>query len=210
MLTAFNIILRNPRLEAILINIFGGITRCDDIAQGILMAKRQPASAVPLVIRLIGTNEEEGRRILRAEGLTALERLSEAVQAVIAAAREQSDEHPVDADTRVIVQGITGRDGSFHARSMLDYGTRVVGGVTPGKGGQERRRAFRCSTRSGSRRRDRGATCRDLRAGPLRRRGASGRRPTPGCALIVCITEGIPVLEMLELLPRRARARARV
>lgn len=42
----------------------------------------------------------------------------------------------IDKDTRVIVQGITGRDGSFHTQHMLDYGTRIVGGVTPGKGGQ--------------------------------------------------------------------------
>jgi succinyl-CoA synthetase alpha subunit len=43
----------------------------------------------------------------------------------------------LDQNTRVLVQGITGRDGSFHAKQMLEYGTRVVGGVTPGKGGQE-------------------------------------------------------------------------
>jgi len=43
----------------------------------------------------------------------------------------------IDANTKVIVQGITGRDGSFHAGQMLDYGTKIVGGVTPGKGGQE-------------------------------------------------------------------------
>ncbi|MDE2231694.1 MAG: succinate--CoA ligase subunit alpha, partial [Candidatus Omnitrophica bacterium] len=43
----------------------------------------------------------------------------------------------IDQNTKVIVQGITGRDGSFHARQMLEYGTKVVGGVTPGKGGQE-------------------------------------------------------------------------
>jgi succinyl-CoA synthetase alpha subunit len=43
----------------------------------------------------------------------------------------------VDENTKVIVQGITGRDGSFHARGMLAYGTKVVGGVTPGKGGQK-------------------------------------------------------------------------
>ena len=43
----------------------------------------------------------------------------------------------IDENTKVLVQGITGRDGSFHAASMLEYGTKVVGGVTPGKGGQE-------------------------------------------------------------------------
>ena len=42
----------------------------------------------------------------------------------------------VNADTRLVVQGITGRDGSFHTRQMMEYGTRVVAGVTPGKGGQ--------------------------------------------------------------------------
>ena len=43
----------------------------------------------------------------------------------------------IDQNTKVIVQGITGRDGSFHAKQMLEYGTKVVGGVTPGKGGQD-------------------------------------------------------------------------
>jgi succinyl-CoA synthetase alpha subunit len=43
----------------------------------------------------------------------------------------------IDKNTRVLVQGITGRDGSFHAKGMLDYGTQVVGGVTPGKGGEQ-------------------------------------------------------------------------
>jgi succinyl-CoA synthetase beta subunit len=56
-LNALRIILKNPRIEAILINIFGGITRCDDIARGILMARGSLAMRVPLVIRLIGTNE---------------------------------------------------------------------------------------------------------------------------------------------------------
>ncbi|HZF72520.1 MAG TPA: succinate--CoA ligase subunit alpha, partial [Gemmatimonadaceae bacterium] len=43
----------------------------------------------------------------------------------------------IDKNTRLLIQGITGRDGSFHARQMIEYGTQVVGGVTPGKGGQK-------------------------------------------------------------------------
>ncbi|HEX7595565.1 MAG TPA: succinate--CoA ligase subunit alpha, partial [Gemmatimonadaceae bacterium] len=43
----------------------------------------------------------------------------------------------IDKTTRLLIQGITGRDGSFHARQMIEYGTKVVGGVTPGKGGQK-------------------------------------------------------------------------
>ncbi len=89
-LNALKIILRNPRLEGILINIFGGITRCDDIARGILMARGQIEIPVPLVIRLIGTNEAEGRRLLEETGLTASEDLTEAVRAVIRAAGRRS------------------------------------------------------------------------------------------------------------------------
>lgn len=80
---AFEIITRNKRVKAILINIFGGITRCDDIAQGILKAREQISIDVPLVIRLIGTNEKEGRGLLKDAGIDAYERLTEAVQKVV-------------------------------------------------------------------------------------------------------------------------------
>ncbi|MCE9613138.1 MAG: ADP-forming succinate--CoA ligase subunit beta [Lentisphaerae bacterium] len=83
-LNALKIILNNPRVKAILINIFGGITRCDDIAKGILMATNQIQIPVPMVIRLIGTNDREGREILAQAGLTSSENLTEAVQRVVA------------------------------------------------------------------------------------------------------------------------------
>jgi succinyl-CoA synthetase beta subunit len=85
-LNAMQIILHNPKVRAILINIFGGITRCDDIANGILMAMNQIDIKVPLVIRLIGTNDEEGRRILKEAGLEAEEQLSAAVKKAVAQA----------------------------------------------------------------------------------------------------------------------------
>lgn len=83
---ALGIILRNPKVKAILINIFGGITRCDDIANGLLMAREQLDVNVPLVIRLVGTNQKEGRKILEGAGLKAGDDLDEAVKSVIAAA----------------------------------------------------------------------------------------------------------------------------
>lgn len=83
--SALRIILRNPRLKAILINIFGGITRCDDIARGILSAREALSIPVPLVIRLIGTNEKEGRALLSEGGVDAFEDLTEAVKAAVAA-----------------------------------------------------------------------------------------------------------------------------
>jgi succinyl-CoA synthetase beta subunit len=82
-LNALTIIKGNANVKAILINIFGGITRCDDIARGILMAQEQIDLGLPLVIRLIGTNDREGRAMLAEAGLTAYEDLTEAVRKVI-------------------------------------------------------------------------------------------------------------------------------
>lgn len=82
--SALSILMRNPKVNAILINIFGGITRCDDIANGILEARKQIDIGVPMVIRLIGTNDKEGREILTGAGLEAEEVLSTAVKKVVA------------------------------------------------------------------------------------------------------------------------------
>jgi len=82
---ALSIILKNPKVGAILINIFGGITRCDDIANGLLLAKKQLTIELPLIIRLVGTNQAQGRSILESAGLSAKDELDEAIKAVIAA-----------------------------------------------------------------------------------------------------------------------------
>jgi succinyl-CoA synthetase beta subunit len=89
-LNALRIILKKDHIRAVLINIFGGITRCDDIARGILMAREKLGIPVPLVIRLIGTNEAEGRQILSAAGIEAYDDLTEAVKAVVARAGKAS------------------------------------------------------------------------------------------------------------------------
>jgi succinyl-CoA synthetase beta subunit len=86
-LTALQILTRNKKLKAILINIFGGITRCDDIAKGILIARDQIDLPVPLVIRLIGTNEKEGRTMLERAGLEAASEMTAAVKKVIEKAK---------------------------------------------------------------------------------------------------------------------------
>jgi succinyl-CoA synthetase beta subunit len=81
------IITADSNVRAILFNIFGGITRCDDIARGILIARRQADLRLPMVIRLIGTNQKEGAALLASEGLTALEDMSEAVRKVLVVSR---------------------------------------------------------------------------------------------------------------------------
>ena len=84
---ALKIITTDSTVKAILFNIFGGITRCDDVARGILTALEQLTIDVPLVIRLTGTNEDIARKILAEKGLTATTSMDEGVQAAIAAAR---------------------------------------------------------------------------------------------------------------------------
>ncbi|MHC4371688.1 MAG: ADP-forming succinate--CoA ligase subunit beta [Planctomycetota bacterium] len=78
-LDAMRILLRNEQLKVILVNIFGGITRCDDVAQGILWARDQLGITLPIVIRLIGTNEEKGRRMLSDAGMIVARRMSDAI-----------------------------------------------------------------------------------------------------------------------------------
>ena len=98
--------------------------------------------------------------------------------------------------TRVIVQGITGRDGSFHARSMREYGTEVVGGVTPGKGGQVVEGIPVFDTVEEAVRKT-GADCTVIFV-PARFAGSALQEATEaGVPLIVCITEGIPVLDVI-------------
>jgi succinyl-CoA synthetase alpha subunit len=102
----------------------------------------------------------------------------------------------IDNNTKVLVQGITGRDGSFHAASMLEYGTKVVGGVTPGKGGQEARGLPVFDTMAEAVETT-GADCSVIFV-PARFATAALREAADaGLGLIVCITEGVPVLEML-------------
>jgi succinyl-CoA synthetase beta subunit len=86
---AFRILLSDPKVKAILVNIFGGIMRCDVIAQGIINAAREMKLEVPLVVRLEGTNVEQGRELLGASGLklTAATDLTDAAQKVVAAAQ---------------------------------------------------------------------------------------------------------------------------
>jgi succinyl-CoA synthetase beta subunit len=87
-INALKIITADPHVKAILFNIFGGITRTDDVANGIVAATRQFKVSVPIVIRLTGTNETEAIRILNEVGMPALSDMDEAVQRVVQLARE--------------------------------------------------------------------------------------------------------------------------
>ena len=84
---ALKIVLSDPKVKALFINILGGITRCDEVARGILEAEQKIGATKPMVIRLVGTNEEEGKRILTEEGIHVLESMEEAAQRVVEISR---------------------------------------------------------------------------------------------------------------------------
>ena len=85
---ALRIILSDPNVKAILFNIFGGITRCDEVARGILTALEDVKPNVPMVVRLVGTNAEEGRNILSQANMITAETLAEAAKKAVAAASQ--------------------------------------------------------------------------------------------------------------------------
>ena len=107
----------------------------------------------------------------------------------------------VDQETRLVVQGITGREGAFHARQMLEYGTAVVAGVTPGKGGQNFENRVPVFNTVADAVRETRANCAVIYVPPMAAAGAIFEAVDAGIPLVVCITEGIPVLHMSRVMP---------
>ena len=86
---ALEIILSDRAVKAVLLNVFGGITRCDEVARGILIALEQVSTKVPMVVRLVGTNEEEGRRLLAEKKMATATSLFEAAEKAVALTRPE-------------------------------------------------------------------------------------------------------------------------
>ena len=85
--SALRLILSDPNVRSVLVNIFGGITRCDEVAKGIVDAMKIVDVKVPMVVRLVGTNMEEGKRILESAHLHSADTLGEAAQKAVALAK---------------------------------------------------------------------------------------------------------------------------
>jgi len=107
----------------------------------------------------------------------------------------------IDRDTRLVVQGITGREGGFHTRQMLEYGTTVVAGVTPGKGGQKFEDTVPIFNIVADAVRSTNANCSVIYVPPMAAAGAIFEAVDAGVPLVVCITEGIPVMHMSRVMP---------
>ena len=106
-----------------------------------------------------------------------------------------------DGTTRLVIQGITGREGSFHARQMIEYGTNVVAGVTPGKGGQTFEGKVPVFNTVAEAVRATGATTSVIYVPPMGAAAAVIESADAGIPLVVCITEGIPVMHMSRTMP---------
>jgi len=115
----------------------------------------------------------------------------------------------IDEQTKVIVQGITGRDGSFHTEAMLKYGTKVVGGVTPGKGGRTVCNLPVFDTVKEAVEQT-GAQCSAIFVPAAFAPDAIREAADGGISLIVCITDGIPVLDMVDLYHELKRKHVRI
>jgi succinyl-CoA synthetase alpha subunit len=107
----------------------------------------------------------------------------------------------VDRGTRLLVQGITGRDGSFHAKQMMEYGTEVVAGVTPGKGGQTFEGKVPVYNTVAEAVAATGANASVIYVPPAGAAGAIYEAADAGIRFVVCITEGVPVMDMTRVMP---------
>ncbi len=107
----------------------------------------------------------------------------------------------IDKNTKLVIQGITGRDGSFHAKQMMEYGTQVVAGVTPGKGGQKFEGTVPIFNTVADAVKATGANTSVIYVPPPFAADAIMEAAAAGVQLVVCITEGVPVLDMTKVYP---------
>ncbi len=117
---AFRILMSDNNVKAVLINIFGGILRCDVLAAGVIAAVKELGVPVPIVVRMEGTNVEEGKQMLQGERPELRDRRLDGRggrEGGLPGEGGQVDMAVLlDKNTRLIVQGLTGREGTFHAK----------------------------------------------------------------------------------------------
>ncbi|WP_028574785.1 succinate--CoA ligase subunit alpha [Desulfonatronovibrio hydrogenovorans] len=225
---ALEILFLDDSARTIFINIFGGILSCEKVALALSGALKGQDPPKPMVVRFSGFKSKEAGEIIRSlnsRDIHAVDDLTSAVDALKKISPDQADlpefkrielsgesspvltrtlgqdlPFPINRETRVLVQGITGREGSLHTREMLSYGTRIVAGVTPFKGGTEVQGVPVYNTVS--------AACAQHRIEASiifvpAAFAADAILEAVSCSIpwIVCITEGIPQQDMARILP---------
>ena len=196
---AFRILMMDKNVKAVLINIFGGILRCDVLAAGVIAAVQGARRAGAdrhshERHQRRGRQQDAGReraelRDCRHDG-RGRRQSGVASQGSLMAVL-------LDKNTRLIVQGLTGREGTFHAQAAQAYHTKVVGGVTPGKGGTTHE-GWPVFNTVADAVKETGANASVIFVPPPFAADAIMEAADAGVALVVCITEGIPVVDMLK------------
>ena len=195
------LILDDPNVKAILVNIFGGITRGDEVARGLIEARAQQEREVPMVVRIVGTNAAEAAELLEAASfVTAAEPRRGGRAKAVAAAKGARHEHP---DRPRHAPRRPGHHRAARASSTAgrcsSTAPRSSPAMTPGKGGQtalDGARA-RCSTRSSEAVRETGANTSCIFVPAAGAPDAVLESVAAGITTIFCITEGIPALDMI-------------
>ncbi len=198
---AFKIITSDPKVKGILVNIFGGIMKCDVIAEGVVAAVKEVGLKVPLVVRLEGTNVDLGKKIIaEVEAQRDLRRRPRRRRAEDRRRREEGRVMGilVDKNTKVICQGFTGKNGTFHSEQAIAYGTKMVGGTSPGKGGSTHLGLPVFDTVAEAKAKT-GCDASVIYVPPPGAADAISEAIEAEIALIVCITEGIPVEDMVKV-----------
>ena len=197
MANALEVINTDEKVRSIFINIFGGITRGEEVANGIVQALDRVALRSPIVIRLDGTNAEEGRAILaphESDRLISKPTMLDAAKAAVALAEGGLSPMAifVDENTKVLVQGLTGRPGQvpWPAQQGVRHAGRRRCHPRQGRPGRRGHPRVRQRGRRGEGHRGRRQLRQRAAEGGARRR--SSRRPAAGVPFIVCITEGVP------------------
>ncbi|NLY40150.1 MAG: succinate--CoA ligase subunit alpha [Desulfovibrionales bacterium] len=236
MRTAMDILFQDARVSMIFINIFGGILSCEKVAQSMLEALNNTAPQKPVIVRFAGNSAAQGLALLRDSGLSnlflssdftsALEFLhmhkagrcsSKTYSSVMPPSplarpvryRETNRPFPLPEDCRIVVQGITGKQGQLHCRLMQEYGSHIVAGVTPGKGGQQVLGVPVFNTVREA------ALSMRLDASIIFVPGAMApdavlEAAAAGIPWVICITDGIPQQNMLRALQRLRGTNTRV
>ena len=202
---AFKLMLKNPAVKGILVNIFGGIMRCDTIAEGVIAAAKEVKLSVPLVVRMKGTNEELGRRALAGLGPSHHFRGQHGGCGQENCRRRQWQARAagmsilIDRNTRVMTQGITGKTGAFHTRLCRDYANGkacFVAGVNPSKAGENFEGIPIYGTVRDAKQQT-GATVSVIYVPPPFAASAIDEAVDADLDLVICITEGVPVRDMI-------------
>ncbi|PID27485.1 MAG: succinate--CoA ligase subunit alpha [Candidatus Cloacimonadota bacterium] len=130
---ALEILHENTNIKSIFINIFGGITFCDEIAKAIIDFRATRKRTLPLIIRMMGNNAKEAIRLLKDNGIFAFNNMEKAAEKAVKLANKKYDDFFISSQSKILVQGITGKYGSHHTKKMMNYGTKIVAGVSQNK-----------------------------------------------------------------------------